>query len=269
MVATFLWQKGSVNVITSGGPTLGILAVVALQLSVIAQRTVHVIVPLCDNAHQGIIPVPASLGNGQEVDRNLYWGAAYGVRTWFDKQPGWVRVERTKAPAPMILERLVWQHKATGTFLVADAYDGQHMDGALKAFFRYSAGHDALPLQAGSTGLRAGGSSDLIAFCGHNRLMELEAPQVTTRADTLTRQTVVLACMSARYFAVPLRPTGAQPLLWTTNYMAPEAYTLSALLDGWLIHEPAESQRERAAAAYARWQKCSMNAARKLLITGW
>ena len=39
-------------------------------------RLVHVFVALADNAHQGIVPVPAALGNGDDAAQNLYWGAA-------------------------------------------------------------------------------------------------------------------------------------------------------------------------------------------------
>src|SRR5579864_1418535 len=48
-------------------------------------RTVHVFVALADNQHQGIVPVPAKLGNGEDAERNLYWGSAYGVKTFFSR----------------------------------------------------------------------------------------------------------------------------------------------------------------------------------------
>ena len=51
--------------------------------------------------------------------------------------------------------------------------------------------------------------------------------------------------------------------------MAPEAYTLKAALDGWIAGESAVGTRERAAAAYAKYQKCSMTAAQKLFTSGW
>ncbi len=35
-------------------------------------ETIHVFVALCDNQNQGIVPVPASLGNGQDPKSNLY-----------------------------------------------------------------------------------------------------------------------------------------------------------------------------------------------------
>jgi len=36
-------------------------------------ETIHVFVSLCDNAKQGILPVPKTLGNGQDPKNNLYW----------------------------------------------------------------------------------------------------------------------------------------------------------------------------------------------------
>ena len=55
----------------------------------------HVIVALCDNRYQGIVPVPRRLGNGQDPRSNLYWGAAYGVRTYFPRRGGWQTVSHT------------------------------------------------------------------------------------------------------------------------------------------------------------------------------
>jgi len=49
----------------------------------------HIFVALCDNKYQGIVPVPAFLGNGQDGKENLYWGAASGVRSWFTAKKGW------------------------------------------------------------------------------------------------------------------------------------------------------------------------------------
>jgi hypothetical protein len=51
--------------------------------------------------------------------------------------------------------------------------------------------------------------------------------------------------------------------------MAPEAYTLHDALSGYVLGEANEAIRERAAAAYAQYQKCSLNAAKGLLVTNW
>jgi hypothetical protein len=44
-----------------------------------------IIVALCDNEHQGIVPVPEALGRGDDPATNLYWGAMYGLRTLLQK----------------------------------------------------------------------------------------------------------------------------------------------------------------------------------------
>jgi hypothetical protein len=51
--------------------------------------------------------------------------------------------------------------------------------------------------------------------------------------------------------------------------MAPEAYTLKSALDAWILGENNEQIRERAAAAYDKYQKCGLNPARRLMATGW
>ena len=44
-------------------------------------KSIHIIVALCDNEFQGIVPVSDLLGNGREPGTNLYWGALFGVKT--------------------------------------------------------------------------------------------------------------------------------------------------------------------------------------------
>jgi hypothetical protein len=72
-----------------------------------------------------------------------------------------------------------------------------------------------------------------------------------------------------RYFAQPLKTSGAYPLLWTNGLMAPEAYTLKSALDPWIDRESAEQVRERTAIAYDKYQRCALRAARRLFATGW
>lgn len=70
-------------------------------------------------------------------------------------------------------------------------------------------------------------------------------------------------------FSAGLRETGAQPVLWTTGLMAPEAYTLKAAIDGWIFRESGEQIRQRAATAYARYQKCDIASALRLFSSSW
>jgi hypothetical protein len=100
-------------------------------------------------------------------------------------------------------------------------------------------------------------------------LMDFDLDAQPQKKDEDKRDAVILACASRQYFAAPLKKTGANPVLWTSNLMAPEAYILHDALEGWINGETAEQVQARAAAAYAKYQKISQKSAEKLLVTGW
>jgi hypothetical protein len=50
--------------------------------------------------------------------------------------------------------------------------------------------------------------------------------------------------------------------------MAPEAYTLKAAIDGWMLNETGAQIDERAAQAYHKYQNCGIRGARNLFTTG-
>ena len=41
-----------------------------------ADKTIGVFIALADNDSQGIVKVPKAIGNGNDPERNLYWGTA-------------------------------------------------------------------------------------------------------------------------------------------------------------------------------------------------
>jgi len=88
-------------------------------------RIVHVFVALADNQHQGIIPVPAKLGNGDDPNHNLYWGAAYGIKTFFARSAEWQLLAPSRKPKAEVLERCVFKHRTLNVYLVADALSGK------------------------------------------------------------------------------------------------------------------------------------------------
>lgn len=105
----------------------------------------------------------------------------------------------------------------------------------------------------------------VVAYVGHNGLMDFARPEMpSAAADGAARSAVVLACKSRGYFAGPLRRTSAHRLLLTTGFMAPEAYTLDAALQTWLAGGTAAATREASAKAYHRYQKCGLRGARRL-----
>jgi hypothetical protein len=234
-----------------------------------ASKTIHVVVALCDNQFQGIVPVPAKIGNGDDPANNLYWGAGFGVKSFFKKAKDWMLLATLPNPKPMVLERLIFKHKTKDVYLVADAYRGREIKPSLVDFFAFAAGHKAEIINVHALHIDAGGNADLLAYVGHDGLMEFSVDKVAAPADNNPREAVMLACISKTYFAEPLRATGAQPLLWTTGLMAPEAYVLKAAIDGWIVNESGEQIRTRAAAAYHQYQRCGIKAARNLFATGW
>ncbi len=69
-------------------------------------KVIHVFVALCDNQHQGIVPVSKVLGNGKDPKNNLYWGAAYGVKTYFkSKTTDWNLLTTLKSNNPVLFTR--------------------------------------------------------------------------------------------------------------------------------------------------------------------
>lgn len=236
---------------------------------------VHVVVALCDNENQGIVPVPAALGNGQDPKSNLYWGAMYGVRTHLVRKAGWKHEPSDKPDNDSILQRAIFhtQVQRNGRrvplYLVADAWDGARMREAIQAFLEMSAGRldekIAVEIGAETVELSAGGAGHLVAFVGHNGLMDftLRTPP-PPEADTPARAAMVLACASKGYFIEHFRATGSTPILLTTGLMAPEAYTLDAAVRAWATGSEPGGVVEAAAKAYHEYQRCGMKGARRL-----
>lgn len=230
-------------------------------------KTIHVFVALCDNEHQGIVPVPAVLGNGQDPANNLYWGAMYGIKTFFRQSKDWTLVKSLPAPKTDILERCLFRSKAGKAYLIADAYDGSKIKQTVTDFLQAASGHDRDTLSMDSVRIGIGGAADLVAYIGHNGLMDVTLEAYPKHADSIRRPAIVLACISEMLFTFPLEQAGARPLLLTTDLMAPEAYTLAAALDSWLAGETAEEIRLKAAQAYDKYQGCGLSAAKRMLVT--
>ena len=72
-------------------------------MSLAQTKTIHILVALCDNKYQGIVQVPAKIGNGQDPKNNLYWGCGYGVKSFFKKQSEWKLIKEYKNVSTQIL----------------------------------------------------------------------------------------------------------------------------------------------------------------------
>lgn len=243
---------------------------VLLQAEANAQtRCIHVFVALCDNQFQGIVPVSASLGNGKDPNNNLYWGAAYGVKSFFKfKTTEWKLVATLKSDKPFILERVLFKHQTEDVYMLADAYDGEQIKTCVENFLLCSNWQNPLEISFENNVLNFGGAADLLAYIGHDGLMDFKVNLNYPERPSKSKEVIILACFSKSYFSNEVKLAKASPLLWTTHLMAPEAYTLKAAIDGWIKKEDGLAIRERAAQAYNQYQKCGVNGARALFTTG-
>jgi len=241
-----------------------------IKLNKAGVRTIHVFVALCDNKYQGIVPVGKNIGNGQDAENNLYWGAAYGVKAYFKKKSSdWILLESNKNLSSHILERLLFKHKYRNVYLLADAYDGQFIKQTTIDFLNASAGNNGSEkIYKGET-LYFGGASNLVTYTGHDGLMDFALPLQDASKAGSKREAIILACYSKKYFSPHLKRTGALPLIWTTGLMAPEAYILHDALKEWVLNKSNIEIQLASSKAYSKYQKCSLKAAKNLLVSGW
>lgn len=241
-----------------------------LPITIFAQvRTIHVFVALCDNEFQGIVRVPESIGNGKKPSTNLYWGAGYGVKNFFDRKTDeWELIMRPTSNNPYILSRVLFKHKYSDTYLLADAYDGEQIQTCISDFIHASNYQKSESIPVNSEILQFSGGADLLAYVGHDGLMEFDI-DINTQLVESPKDVIILGCYSKEYFQPYMVKTQSNPVLWTTHLMAPEAYTLKSAIDGWILHESGLEIEERAAQTYNQYQKCGIKGARNLFTTGY
>lgn len=234
-----------------------------------ADRVVHIFVALCDNASQGIQPVPPKIGNGDDPENNLYWGCDDGVRTVFSRSKSWKRVFAADPDGEgPVLERLILRNEAAKAWLVADGYRGKEIKTCLTDYLAAMAGTLKVEAVAGEQRITAGGAADLIAYAGHDGLMEFDLPTPAAAADNKPKAAIAVCCISQAYFVKHMQALKATPLLLTTQLMYPAAQTLHESIGGWLAGKDGAACRQLAAAAYAKNQKISVKAAAGVFATG-
>lgn len=231
-------------------------------------NTIHIFVALCDNKYQGIVPVPVKIGNGQDASNNLYWGCAFGIRTYFKNTTEW-KVVKTQKIDTVLMERIIFKHVTKNQYLVADAYNGKYIKHCTEEFLRSSSGQLKDTLHVNTKIIGIAGNAKLVSYIGHDGLMDFTLSETFQNTDNKKRDVIILACYSKSYFAPHLQAANVNPLVWTTGLMCPEAYTIHDAITGYVNNETNEAIRTRAALAYSKYQKCSLSAARNLLVTGW
>ncbi len=221
-------------------------------------KVIHAFVALCDNASQGIQPVPAKIGNGDDLVDNLYWGCDEAIVPCLTRSKDWQKVSLSKPVGQeVILVRAIYRHPATGGILVADAYRGKEIKTALKDYFAALAGKLVVEIEVAGKKVAAGGQSGMVAYVGHDGLMEFRVeppPRDPARPPVVA---VSLSCMSRAYFMPHLETLQVKPYLLTTQLMYPGGFLLQGAAESWLAGLAGEPVRARAAAGYSKNQGIS------------
>ncbi|HVV88287.1 MAG TPA: hypothetical protein VHE35_34835 [Kofleriaceae bacterium] len=209
---------------------------------------VQVHVPLCDN---DVIPCGnARLGDGDTPASNLYWGTTEGTAGWFGRRgSGWKQVLATDGGAvglPDVLDLRVWRReivtprawRARGVaaryplYVVAFAWRGEQIGRAFDRYAEdlYGVGSTTIVLPDG-TRLAAGGDAHVVAYVGHNHLMDLDGYDwrgLAARADPRPRGALAIACHTAVYVQDVVPGPSRVPLLFTRDFLLAS----SAALEG-------------------------------------
>lgn len=224
--------------------SLALILYSLLCSAVFAGKKVKVFVALCDNKTQGIMPVGAKIGNGDDADANLYWGCSDGLGRYFKKSKEWRLVSSKRDVTKTLLREMKFSSKKGDVSLVAYAYRGSEMRQCMIDFEKAA----------------ASGENDLVAYIGHNGLMDFELPE-TPKIKGNSTDVMVLCCVSDGYFSARLRKLGCDPVLLTKQLMYPGAFILHDVLRVWETGASKKALRLTAAKAYAKNQKISVKSA--------
>jgi hypothetical protein len=213
---------------------------------------VEVIVPLCDNA---IIRCGGhGLGDGDDPERNLYWGTSGGFRGWFGRRgSGWTLVSADRPQLASVAEHRVWRRRVVpGAFwrrrgvtrpfdvlVDATAMRGSHIDEAASAF----------------AGILYADSPHIVAWVGHNRWMDYVGWRWPAEvAGTRVKGFIALACMTQPHFAGVGGP-GRVPLLTTTDFLFAGAHAFAGAVEAFAEGNGYRAIRDGAAQAYAAGER--------------
>ncbi len=228
-------------------------------------------VPLCDN---DVIPCGnARLGDGDRPEKNLYWATSEGFVGWFGRRgSGWKQVLDADGDAigeDHVLDLRVWRRElvtpaawrragAPARFtmvVVAQAWRGEQIHRAFTHYADDLYGVTNHPVKlADGTVIAAGGDAHIVAYVGHNHLMDLAAfdwAAVAKRADARPRGAIAIACHTAVYMQ-DLVPSERQvPLVMTRDFLLASAAALEGGVLGFARGGDYAAIRKGAAAGYA------------------
>jgi hypothetical protein len=143
--------------------------------------------------------------------------------------------------------------------VVLQAVHGDHIDEAVDHWWGLATRGGSVTFEDGDRTRAV--SIGTVGYAGHNRLMDGKRLPPVAAGVRAPVPSFVLACLSERYFGAALEGAGSQPLVTTATLMAPEGYLIDALAQGLGENLGPDALRQRAVAAYAKWQKLTLREA--------
>lgn len=245
--------------------------------------TITVHVALCDRRSKVKNPMQA---RGTDWSRNLYWGALYGMETFFKKRPEWGEPLHvvTSRPPRYILRRVIFSRRVLPTrawrqrgvtepfqiCLLAIAWSGPAAGEAIRATLMDALGQSApRVIRSGGRTLRFGSASNLVGYVGYNAVKDnpsiLPHPaEPVARPDP--RGVFFISPQSAESVGGTLQRLGLHPVLLTTDHITPEAYVLYGLTEALAAGQIETGITEKAAERYAHYKKLDPKLARRLFV---
>ena len=213
---------------------------------------VDVQVALCDSS---IIACGSrTLGDGDDLEHNLYWATDGGLRGWFERRGSpWRRVARSGRDGD-VLETVTYERRfaPAGAWarrgvkapfvvrVVAHAWRGRAIDGALDRFV-----HELVTDE---------GDARVVAYVGHNGWMDRETLSWPT-GGTRVKGFVAIACLTRDYLARALSSPAHVPLLLTRDLLFAGSHALDGAISAFARGGTAADLRLGAARAYAAGEK--------------
>jgi hypothetical protein len=235
---------------------------------------VEVHVPLCDNS---VITCGGhGRGDGDDLQRNLYWSTSEGLVGWIGRPgSGWsvaARLDGAATGNPNILAVRVWQRSLEvprawrrpgmparfTVYLVGYAWRGRAIDDALAAYLRDLYGDEARPIPLATGGqVVAGGAARIVGWVGHNRLMDTRADwSALARLNGSRRKgTLAVACYSASYLKPAVRAPNRVPLLMTASLVMASSVAFESGVMAFLGGGDLAAIRRAGATGYASGQR--------------
>jgi hypothetical protein len=234
---------------------------------------VEVHVPLCESSI--IACGNAKLGDGDNPDTNLYWSTTPGFGEWFARRgSGWKRVLKQTADATgdkdvlavHVYRRSIdtpsaWRKRGVPKHfeldIVVHGWRGKAIDRALAAYADDVSGKGTRALVlADNSKLAAGGSAQLVAFVGHNRLMDLDKFEWPDPGAAV-KGTIAIACDTAPYMKREVPAATRVPLLMTSDLLFANAAPLEAAVLAFATGGGYAQIRTDATTAYAGVQNAT------------